>query len=105
MENVGFNPLLRLPFCLFGILAMLSPSNPTFFVAKDVLNLPAVPQEDVVALPPFPQEIHDFLQQCAAKLTPKCDEQIKEGIYNNGKVSDECCKRLVDAGPTCHDDF
>ena len=58
-----------------GILAVLSPSNSTFFVAEDVFDLP-----------PLPQEIHDFLQQCAPKLTPKCGEEIKEGIYHNGKV-------------------
>ena len=61
--------------------------------------------EDLVPLPPLPKETHDFLETCGTKLKPNCGEEIKIGVYQNGKISDECCKQLIDEGRACHDKF
>lgn len=64
---------------------------------------------DVVALPPLPQETHDFLEQCASKLTPNCGQEIKAAMYEDRKknkvLSANCCDQLIAAGWDCHKKF
>lgn len=71
-----------------------------------VLSSMLVVAEDVVSLPPLPQETHDFLEQCGAKLIPRCGEEMKASIYNNKRfVSEKCCGLLLDEGEACHNKF
>ncbi|KAF3457026.1 hypothetical protein FNV43_RR01683 [Rhamnella rubrinervis] len=45
---------------------------------------------------------YEFLEACASKLEP-CGQKIYEAVFENGKVSDNCCAKLVSTGKECHD--
>lgn len=56
MANLEIQSFMKIAILLVsGILAVLSSSM-------------LVVAEDVVSLPPLPQETHDFLEQCGAKI-------------------------------------
>lgn len=64
--------------------------------------------EEIVALPPLRAKLHDLLEQCAQILSVQCGAIFNAIMHNRKddvKPSDECCMRLVVAGPTCHKRF
>lgn len=64
--------------------------------------------EEIVALPPLRAKLHDLLEQCAQFLTAQCGATFNAIMHNRKedvKPSDECCMRLIVAGPTCHRRF
>ncbi|KAK9192483.1 hypothetical protein WN944_003175 [Citrus x changshan-huyou] len=64
--------------------------------------------EEIVALPPLRAKLHDLLEQCAQFLTAQCGATFNAIMHNRKEdvePSDECCMRLIVAGPTCHRRF
>ncbi|KAL5756554.1 hypothetical protein ACOSQ2_021300 [Xanthoceras sorbifolium] len=56
-------------------------------------------------LPPLPSSTHNFLEQCAAKLSVECGVQIFGTLFGDGTLTASCCSSLVEVGRPCHDEF
>ncbi|KAL5758388.1 hypothetical protein ACOSP7_020999 [Xanthoceras sorbifolium] len=55
-------------------------------------------------LPPLPSSIHNFLEQCTAKLLVECGVQIVGTLIGDGTLTASCCSSLVEVGRPCHDE-
>ncbi|PRQ33050.1 putative Prolamin-like domain-containing protein [Rosa chinensis] len=45
------------------------------------------------------------LKDCERQFTEKCGIEVGNSIFNNGFLSDDCCRDLVKLGKPCHDTF
>ncbi|PRQ32887.1 putative Prolamin-like domain-containing protein [Rosa chinensis] len=45
------------------------------------------------------------VKDCERQFTEKCGIEVGNGIFNNGFLSDDCCRDLVKLGKPCHDTF
>ncbi|KAF3457018.1 hypothetical protein FNV43_RR01675 [Rhamnella rubrinervis] len=83
----------------------ISPLMVFMFLGSIALAVMIQPGRAIRVSAPAPAPVsYDFLKECANKLEP-CGYKIYLAVFGNGKVSDECCGKLVRTGKVCHDDL
>ncbi|KAF3457013.1 hypothetical protein FNV43_RR01670 [Rhamnella rubrinervis] len=83
----------------------ISPLMVFLFLGSIALAVMIQPGRAIGVPAPAPAPVsYDFLKECASKLEP-CGYKIYLAVFGNGKLSDECCGKLVRTGKVCHDDL